>query len=167
MIVDLAGLPKEAIYSIVDEGSKTFHVNYTLSMGNTLNRVYDMVGGRPTLKFRVLVATSDPTTLKLQTEYYRNMYIALGYTEMMGSRRKTLQYRVRVVVAPDFKGMDVQLVSARGDGFTVGRFATKIEARVFALEYYGDNPYRFPVYSTNSLTRELLERERKPGRLIL
>lgn len=168
MILDLARLPREGVYLVVDEAARTFHVNYTLSMGSALARVYDLVGGRSTLSLRVLSATSDLITLKLHTEYYRNIYLGMGYTDMVYRGRKPLAYRVRIVVAPDFKNIDVELVTARGEGMIVGRFGTRNEARDFALVYYDSgNPYRLPVYALNSLTRELVSEVGKPGTFVL
>jgi hypothetical protein len=157
MVVDLSSVPKECVYIVYDEVARSFYVGYTLSMGNTVGKLWEMTAGRPTLEFRVLTVSDDLTTLKLHTEYYRNMYLDAGFSEMGSRGRKTLQYKVRIVVAPDFKNVDVQLVSARGDGVVVGRFKTKQEARDFTLVYYGDdNLFRLPVYATNSLTKELL-----------
>ena len=160
MILDLSKLPKQAVYLVIDEVANSFYVGYTLNMGGALPMLYDLVGGLPTLEFRILVNTSDLTTLKLHTEYYRNMYLKTGYTEIVERGRKTLQYRARVVVASDFKYVDVELVTARGDGMVVGRFKTKKEAQEFIMVYYGDdNEYRLPVYASNSLTKEFLARE--------
>lgn len=168
MVVDLARLPKAGVYIVVDEVARTFHVNYTLSMGSALARVYDLVGGRSALSFRTMSVTTDLITLKLHTEYYRNIYLDMGYTDMVYSGRKHLQYKVRIVVAPDFKNIDVELVTARGEGMIVGRFKTRNEARDFALVYYDSgNPYRLPVYALNSLTRELVSEVRKPGTFVL
>jgi hypothetical protein len=92
------------------------------------------------------------------------MYLKTGYTELIERGRKTLQYRTRVVVAPDFKYVDVELVTARGDGMVVARFKTKKEAQEFVMVYYGpDNTDHFPVYACNSLTKEFLARKGEVG----
>lgn len=49
------------------------------------------------------------------------------------------------------------LVSTRGDRKVVGKFKTMVEAAEFVEMYYaGDNPYRLPVYATNSRTSEYI-----------
>ena len=160
MILDLSKLPKQAVYLVIDEVANSFYVGYTLNMGGALPMLYEMGCGLQTLEFRILVTTSDLITLKLHTEYYRNMYLKTGYTELIERGRKTLQYRTRVVVAPDFKYVDVELVTARGDGMVVARFKTKKEAQEFVMVYYGpDNTDHFPVYACNSLTKEFLARK--------
>lgn len=159
MIMDFSRLPKSGVYSIVDEVAQCFYINYTSNMSGCLASIYGFERPGTTLDFRILVNTSDLTTLKLHTEYYRNMYLKTGYTEIVERGRKTLQYRARVVVASDFKYVDVELVTARGDGMVVARFKTKKEAQEFVMVYYGDdNEYRLPVYASNSLTKEFLAR---------
>lgn len=130
--------------------------------------LYDMATRLPTLELRVLVDTNDLTTLKLHTEYYRNIYLEKGYSELIVRGRKTLEYNVRVVVAPDFKYVDVELVTARGAGTVVARFKTRAEANDFVMAYYGaDNPYRFPVYASNSLTKEFLAKRDRVETFVL
>jgi len=103
------------------------------------------------LTLRVESTGSDLETLKLHTEYYRNMYSKHIY------KRKALVYRVRVVPSSGFKMMDVRLVSARGEERVVGRFKTAREASDFIDMYYGeDNPFRLPVYSVNADTKAFL-----------
>ncbi len=161
MVIDFSQLPKEGVYSIVDQSARCFYINYTSSMGSCLARIYEFEKPGTTLEFRVLVVTNDLITLKLHTEYYRNIYKLSGFTEISPPARKALRYRTRVIVAPDFKSVDVELVSSRGDGNVVARFKTKAEAQEFVMVYYGpDNPYRFPVYASNSLTREVLAKTR-------
>ena len=163
MIVDLARIPKAGVYLLLDDESRNFYVGYTVDMGSALARVYEMAARLPALGFCMLTEGDDLVSLKLHTEYYRNMYLGVGYKEIMAPGRKSLQYRVRVVVAPDYRNIDVELVTARGLSKVVGRFRTKAEAQDFVMYSYGeDNPYRLPVYATNSLTREVLAQDGKP-----
>jgi len=150
MILDeVLGLPRSGVV-ILTVGDDVI-VNYTTSMGAELLRLYTEFGGQSGLTLRVESTGSDLETLKLHTEYYRNMYSKHIY------KRKALVYRVRVVPSSGFKMMDVRLVSARGEERVVGRFKTAREASDFIDMYYGeDNPFRLPVYSVNADTKAFL-----------
>lgn len=168
MIVDLSKIPKQAVYLVIDKVARSFYVGYTLNMGGALPMLYEMAARLPALELSVLTSTSDYITLRLHTEYYRNIYLDMGCSELIVRGRKALEYRVRVMVAPDFKYVDVELVTARGDEMVVARFKTKKEANEFTLMYYGDdNPYRFPVYAANADTKALLQGNEKTEKLNL
>lgn len=168
MILDLSKLPKQAVYLVIDEVGHSFYVGYTLNMGGVLPMLYDLGTRLPALELRVLVSTSDLITLKLHTEYYRNIYLDKGFSEIIVRGRKALEYRARMVVAPDFKYVDVELVTARGSGMVVARFSTKAEAEDFIMVYYGTgNPYHFPVYASNSLTKEVLAKRERVETFVL
>lgn len=156
MIVDLATLPRACVYSVVDIETNRFYVNYSMNMVGALGRLWEEVGSRgSTLEFRVMSVSTDLETLKLHTEYWRDVMVGRGMTELLPRGRKTLQYEVRCVVDEDYDWVDIVLVSARGDRRIVGKFRTMEEAVGFVEMYYaGDNPYRFPVYAVNSRTSE-------------
>lgn len=156
MIVDLAGLPRACVYSVVDIETNRFYVNYSANMAGALSRLWEEVGNRGgTLEFTVLTASTDIETLKLHTEYWRDVMVGRGMTELLPRGRKTLQYEVRCVVDDDYDWVDIVLVSARGDKKVVGKFRTMAEAVEFVEMYYaGDNSYRLPVYAVNSRTSE-------------
>lgn len=158
MIVDLAGLPRACVYSVVDIETNRFYVNYSVNMVGALSRLWEEVGSRgSTLEFRVMSVTTDLETLKLHTEYWRDVMVGRGMTELLPRGRKTLQYEVRCVVDEDYDWVDIVLVSTRGDRKVVGKFKTMVEAAEFVEMYYaGDNPYRLPVYATNSRTSEYI-----------
>lgn len=159
MLVDLAGLPRACVYSVVDIETNRFYVNYSVNMVGALSRLWEDVSrvGSPgnTLEFTVLTVSTDIETLKLHTEYWRDVMVGRGMTELLPRGRKTLQYEVRCVVDEDYDWVDIVLVSARGDKKIVGKFRTMGEAAEFVEMYYGgDNPYRLPVYAINSRTSE-------------
>lgn len=171
MVLDwYMNLPREGVFVIENEATRCFYINYSTSIGQSLARLYDQWNGKPragNLDLKMLVVTSDPDTLKLHTEYWRDRYRNMGWTELGAAGRKSLQYKVRCVVAPDFSCMEVRLVTARGDSKVVGRFKTAGEAQDFVQVNYGsDNPYCFPVYAANSDTKEYLAR-READRLRL
>ena len=147
---ELLGLPRSGVV-IVGRGS-SFLVSYTTSMGAELCDLYNQFGGQSGLTLRVCSANCDLETLRLHTEYYRNMYGSVGH------KRTALRYKVRIVPGVGLKYVDVELVSARGEGKVVARFKNAREAREFIETYYGeDNPFRLPVYAANSATKEFLQ----------
>jgi len=164
MISELLRLPRSAVFAVVDTVGRCFYINYTQSMGQSLARLYDQWGGKTpgrTLDFRVLSVSDDIETLRLHTEYWRTEFVQQGMSELWSDRRPALRYRVRSLVAPNFKTVRVELVTARGNSKVVGIFPTAATAQDFIATYYGsDNPFCFPVYAANSLTKEyLLKRE--------
>lgn len=157
MIVDLAELPRACVYGVFGSNMGVY-VNYSTNLIGALPRLWDEIGEKdPALQLRVLSVTTDIETLKLHTEYWRDEFQKRGMSELLPRGRKTLQYDVRCVVDEDYDWVDIVLVSARGDRKIVGKFRTMEEAVGFVEMYYGgDNPYRLPVYATNSRTREFL-----------
>lgn len=150
---ELLGLPRSGVV-ILKKGNGVL-VTYTTSMGSYLETLYQEFEGKEGMEIEVVSKGADLETLKLHTEYFRAFHgcIAQG--------RKAIQYRVRAVPAPEFKGVDVEIVSARGDSImVVGKFKTAGEAKSFIETYYGaDNPFRLPVYAANSATKEFLLRK--------
>lgn len=155
MILDeLLALPMSGVVILRKGGSVL--VSYTTSMGAELLELYSQFAGKSGLSIEVVSCGADIETLKLHTEYYRQLYGATGH------RRKAIQYRVRLVPQDRMKYVDVQIVSARGDSKVVGRFDSIPEAKSFIETYYGvDNPFRFPVYAVNSATKEMIQSELK------
>lgn len=154
------GLPKSGVVILTKKDSVL--INYTTSMGANLESLYNEFKGREDISMEVVSCGVDLETLKLHAEWYRDYYTKLGYKMMNPGYRKIIQYRVRSVPSPDFKGMDVELVTARGDSKVVGRFRNIGEAKSFIETYYGtDNPFRFPVYASNCDTKQLLLDDQK------
>lgn len=152
---DILSLPKSGVV-ILTRGT-TVLVSYTTSMGAELLQLYTQFEGQKGISLRVVSVGADIETLKLHTEYYRVFYKSLGFRSLTEYGRKAIQYKVRIVPNKDFKYVDVELVSARGDGKLVGRFKSAAEAKDFVDTYYGkDNQFRFPVYAVNSVTSELV-----------
>ena len=149
-LTEMLGLPRSGVIILRKGG--TVLVSYTTSMGAELLELYGQFAGQSGITIEVVSAGADLETLKLHTEYYRKLYGSTGHG------RKAIQYKVRVVPSGDFKYMDVQLVTARGDSIkVVGRFKSAALARDFIETYYGtDNPFCLPVYSANADTKALL-----------
>lgn len=160
-MISFLSLPQQCVYGVFDESRNMFSIGYTQSMARTLGELYTLYQGSPGYQLRVLTETGDSQHLKLYTEYYRDRYRAMGWVELGSPGRKTVQYRVRCMVAPNFKSVRVELVMARGDvDRVVGVFKTDGEARDFIETCYGtDNSNCFPVYAANSLTKEFLHKE--------
>lgn len=158
---ELLALPKSGV--VVLTKNKQVLVSYTLSMGAHLEGLYQQFGGQKGITLEVVSAGADLETLKLHTEYYRELYRRSGLVLLQTHLRKTVQYKVRVIPSPDFKHMDVELVTARGDSKFVGRFKSAREAKDFIETCYAsDNPFRLPVYALNSATKEfVLEQQKK------
>lgn len=153
----LLGLPKSGVVILKKGGSVL--VAYTTSMGAHLESLYQQFGGQSGVTMEVVSAGADIETLKLHTEYYRDYYIRQGFTSIQSHSRKAIQYRVRAVPSSDFKFVDVELVSARGDAKFVGRFRSMRLAGEFIETYYGtDNPFKLPVYAANSDTKLFLQK---------
>lgn len=158
MVLDeLLALPKTGV--IVLRKGNSVLVSYTTSMGSELLDLYNQFRGQTGISLEVFSVGVDTETLKLHTEYYRQYYSDKGLSTLIQYHRKAIQYRVRIIPNKDIRFMDVELVSARGDSRTVGRFGSADEAKDFVATYYGDdNPFKFPVYAVNSLTIDMLRR---------
>ncbi len=151
--MNLLSLPPACVYCIEDESRNILTVRYSTNFGQSLSRLYEDFGGRG-YQLRLLSVTTDETHLRLYCDYYRALYGVDG-----GSRR-CLKYRVRKLVADDFKTVRVELVTARGgDGLVVGVFRTTASAQDFIDTYYAsDNDMCYPVYAANSDTKEFLQK---------
>jgi hypothetical protein len=170
VLSDYLKLPQSCVYLIINEQHKLATVNYTENIAGALHRLYDDLAGRSpetALVLQILSVTTDIETLKLHSEYWKDQYRNNGYTDLIPASRKTLQYRARVLVDPDMRSVNVELVTARGQGKVVGKFKTQTEASDFIMMYYGgDNEYRLPVYAVNSLTKEFVVSSRKTSIII-
>lgn len=156
---ELLALPKSGVV-VLKKGDHAL-VSYTTSMGAELQELYNLFRGQTGISMFVLSAGADLETLKLHTEYYRKFYHS-NYKPIQEYNRKVIEYKIRLVPIKDFRGVDVELVTARGDSKVVGRFKNIVEAKDFIETYYGtDNPFRFPVYAANSDTKEFLQKEQK------
>ena len=158
MIIDMSKLPAGCVFSIVDESGRAVYINYSLNPMLALSRIWGELSARGSaLEFSVVSVATDIETLKLHTEYWREKYRARGYSDLIGVGRSTLQYEVRCLVNADYTGVDVVLVTARGDRKVVGKFETMAEGRLFIETCYGeDNALKLPVYANNSRTSEYL-----------
>ena len=158
---EMLSLPRSGV--VILQKADSVLVSYTTSMASELQDLYGMFRGQSGIVLKVLSAGADIETLKLHTEYYRKFYHdQLCYRPIKQYNRKALVYKVRAVPSHDFKSIDIELVTARGDSKFVGRFKTKKEAGIFIETYYGsDNPFKFPVYAANSLTKEFLAEQEK------
>lgn len=158
---EVLSLPQSGVVILV-KGTQVL-VSYTTSMGPHLEGMYNQFRGQSNIEMVVRSAGTDLETLKLHTEYYRNYYVRNGFTLLLTNYRKSIQYRVRVVPSSEFKGVDVEVVSARGDSKVVGKFKNIRDAKDFIETYYGtDNSFKFPVYAVNSATKEfLLDKQKK------
>lgn len=170
MFSNFLSLPACCVFLIVNKQEKLVYINYTQNIANALARFYNEWNGKSgaeALELEILSVTTDIETLKLHVEYWKDKYRNMGYSDLMVIKRKTLQYDVRTLVAPDLSGVNVELISARGDRKVVGKFKTLTEAKEFIMLYYGeDNSYRLPVYAVNSLTKEFMTDNRKTGIII-
>lgn len=157
-LAEFLSIPKRCILIVVDEANMKASVNYTTSPGLHLAGLYSELNGRgATLELFVVSAGADIETLKLHTEYYRSYYQRIGYEELRPKARKAIQYRVRAVPALDIKGIDVELVSARGEVRVVGKFRNMGDAKSFIETYYGtDNSFKLPVYAINADTKAFM-----------
>lgn len=165
MLSDYLKLPQSCVYLIINEQQKLATVNYTENIAGALYRLYDDLAGRSpetALDLQILSVTTDIETLKLHSEYWKDQYRNNGYSDVIPTGRKALQYSARVLVASDLSSINVELVTARGQRKVVGKFKTQTEAKDFIMMYYGgDNSYRLPVYAVNSLTKEFIVGSRK------
>lgn len=159
---EVLALPRTGV--VILKKSDSVLVSYTTSMGADLEEMYNLFRGQSGITMLVVSAGADIETLKLHTEYYRRHYHSvLAHSTITPYNRKALLYRIRLVPSDDFKWVDVELVTARGDGAKfVGRFKTTREANDFIETYYGtDNPFKLPVYARNSDTKEFLLKMQK------
>lgn len=164
-------LPTAGVIIVEDVARKLVWVGYTQSMGASLMKLYDERGvreyGPGQLQLRIESPNLDIETLKLHTEYYKDLYGSRGYGELIPYGRKAIQYRVRMVASEGARFMDVEVVPARGgEGKIVGRFRKKGEARAFIETYYGpDNQLCFPVVARNSDTKEFMEAQKASSKI--
>ena len=164
----MLGLPESGVYIVLDRAAALCYVNYTEHMGLVLARLHQDFRGQA-LELEIRSPGADTETLRLHCEHYRMEYRNMGYGELIATGRKAIQYRVRRLVAPDFRSVFVELITAKGEtARVVGKFKTTGEAQEFIDTYYGsDNQLCFPVYATNSLTKELLIKQRETSGIIL
>lgn len=152
---DLLSLPKAGVV-ILFKGNQVL-VSYTTSMGASLEGWYKQFAGHRGVTLRVASPDADLETLKLHTEYYRSYYRDQGMVLLQAHLRHSIRYRVRAVPRADYKGVDVEIVSARGESKVVGKFKNSGEAASFIETYYGtDNPFCLPVYGVNADTKAFL-----------
>lgn len=151
----LLALPKSGVVLLFKD--KQILIAYTNSMGAHLESLYSQFSGKTGITLEIRSAGADLETLRIHTEYYRDFYTKQGFSLLQAHFRKAIKYRVRSVPSNDFKSVDVELISARGGSYVVGRFKNSRESLEFIETHYGtDNAFKFPVYSTNSATKELL-----------
>jgi hypothetical protein len=151
---DLLSLPESGVILLWKRGQVL--VTYTERMGLYLETLYAQFKGKSDMEIQVRSAGADSETLRLHTEYYRDRYMRSGQL-LQFHGRKTICYRIRTAPSPKYTGVDVELVSARGEAKFVGRFKTPKDAKEFIETCYGtDNPFRFPVYAQNSATKEFM-----------
>lgn len=154
----LLGLPRSGVVILLKMNQVL--VTYTTSMGAHLESLYNQFGGQTGITMQIVSAGADIETLKIHTEYYREYYNSIGYSSIQSLGRKSIKYRVRIAPSPEFKGIDVELVTARGSSKVVGRFKNSRDAKDFIETYYGtDNTFKLPVYAINSDTEELVIKE--------
>lgn len=152
----LLGLPRSGVVILKKGGSVL--VCYSTNMGAQLAELYGMFRGQAGITLEVVSADADIETLKLHTEYYRSLYKGCG--QLLEYGRATLKYKVRMTPSPCLKYMDVEVVTARGEGKVVGRFRDRVAAKDYIETYYGtDNPLKLPVYAANSDTKLFLQKE--------
>lgn len=157
-LAELLGLPRSGVV-ILTMGNQVL-VSYTESMGANIESLYNQFrgrGGLTPITMEVRSANVDLETLKLHTEYYKAYYKDRGILQPLVQLRVSLRYKVRAVPRSDYKGVDVEVVSARGESKVVGKFRNSAEAKDFIETYYGtDNPFCFPVYGANADTKAFL-----------
>ena len=157
---EVLSLPKSGVIALVKD--KQVLVTYTSSMAAYLETLYAQFSGKKGIEMVVWSAGADIETLKLHAEYYRDYYRKRGFGLMQSPLRRTLQYRVRVRPDGGFRWVMVELVSARGETKSVGRFKTSKEAKDFIDQCYGpDNPFRLPVYAANADTKAFMLEQTK------
>lgn len=166
--LNLNSFSKSGVFVLVDHETKCFYITYSTNFKYVIGEVYELVtNGEVPANSEILElsSTTDMETLQLHYEFHRSQYLELGYNQISPKTRKALEYRVRVLVAPDLKSYDVQLVTKRGSKIlTVGRFENKRLADQFVFDYYNEfNPCSYPVYAINSLTKELLSHKEEDG----
>lgn len=157
---ELLSLPKSGVVILKKGG--TILVSYTTSMGAELQELYGMFRGQSDITIEIVSAGADLETLKLHTEYYRKFYHSrLCYRPLTAYSRKAIEYKVRSIPSPDFKYINVELVTARGDSKIVGKFKNIKDAKEFMETCYSNNPFCLPVYALNSDTKEFLAEQKK------
>ena len=171
MLSNFLNLPTSCVYLIENKQEKLVYINYTENIAGALARFYNeyrVKFAETALDFQILSVTTDIETLKLHSEYWKDRYRNIGYSDLIEQSRKTLQYDVRTLVASDLSGVNVELVTARGQRKVVGKFKTLTEASNFIQIYYAeDNKYRLPVYAINSLTKEFIFESGKTNSIII
>ena len=170
MLSNFLNLPSSCVFLIINKQEKYVYINYTENIASALARFYEDWAGKPgstALELEIVSVTTDIETMKLHVEYWKDHYRNMGYSDLIAVKRKTLQYEVRTLVASDLSGVNVELVTSRGQRKVVGKFKTLTEANEFVSIYYGeDNGYRLPVYAVNSLTKEFMTNSRKTAIII-
>lgn len=156
---EVLGLPKSGVIILKKHGRVL--VTYTTSMGAYLETLYQEFKGKTGMEIEVRSPGADLETLKLHTEYYRDLYAKEGKL-LQYHIRKAIKYRIRSVPNANFKKFHVEIVNMRGEGLVVGIFKSAKESKEFIETYYGtDNSFVFPVYAVNSDTKEFLHQLQK------
>lgn len=170
MINEFLALPRSCVFSIEDVAGKRIYINYSEGIASSLARLWEElqkeVRAGTTLKLSVLEVSNDLEHLRLFTEYWRaHYYRNIGYDMLFVAARAAIKYDVVKMVASDFKTIQVCLKSARGARKVVGLFKTHKDADQFIEEYYGaPNPFHFPIYALNDLTKSHIMQIEMKGR---
>lgn len=164
-------LPRSCVFLLQNKQEKLVYINYSENFPLALARLYEELNGKSgteALELDIVSVTTDIETLKLHTQYWRDHYRNIEYSDLIPIGRKSIEYSVRSLVASDLSTINVELVTARGIRKVVGRFKTQKEADDFILTYYAeDNYYRLPVYAVNSLTKEFIIKNGKSKSIII
>lgn len=152
-------LSRSGVFVISDSVQNKIYVNYSKDVLGAVSRLrgeLEVAADLKGLSVRIVSLVSDIETLKIHTQYYREvLHKDSGY--LIPYTRSTLQYIARIRPDADFKRVNVELVNTRGENKIVGKFKNDREANEFLETYYRTaNSFNLPVYAANSATKEFL-----------
>lgn len=162
MYINLAELPQSAVFAIVNHRSKRVFVSYSMNLTVRIGQIYsDLMeyinNKNERLKLEILDANPDIEHSPLFVQYWVDYYTSQGYT-FYRTLRVFKKLKPSLRVSKDLRNVQVVLYDKGYRATTVGVFDTVPEAKAFIQQYYATsiNPYCYPIYSTNNLTKSFL-----------
>ena len=156
MFQELLNLPKQAIFTLINEKDKKVYISYSTRLHSKLGSIAAslrdntwrwkvMVKDKKKLQLVVLETTVERNFVK----YYKEHYKALGYEIYNETEKPSLWYEFKITYSQ--RKVLVVAVTTRNDKTTLGRFNTYEEARGFLLYIRHSNPANSLCYAINGV----------------
>ncbi len=163
------GLCRPGIYVLVDNRHKKVAIIHTNDLLRSISATMTQLKSnthkckklnehKEWLSLEILETVEDRVARYLRHSYWVEHYKKLGYK--MFFYKKAIEFKVRVVIEPDFTPSSdnllvyVVLKNTRGDKLVVGVFNAMPEAEAWVEAVYRPMNIISPVYADNELSQE-------------